>query len=70
MRFDELTEEQKTQVAGAYLCRLADEGVFAEVMGADYDAPSWYDMGNALELVPIDVLEREYGDVEFTEDDF
>ena len=70
MRYDELTHEQKNQLAGAYLCRLADEGTFAEVVGVDYDAPSWGDMMNAIDLVPSDVLEREYGSVCFTEDDF
>ena len=70
MTYDELTYDQKNMVAGAYLCRLADEGVYAEVMGVDWDAPSWGEMGNALELVPDDVMRREYGDVIFTEDDF
>lgn len=70
MTYDELTEEQKALVAGDYLCRLADEGAFAEVMGVDYDAPSWGDIANALYLVPQDVLEREYEGVCFSEDDF
>lgn len=70
MRYEELTEEQKTQLAGDYLVRLADEGVYAEVMGADHDAPSYGEMMEALKLVPEDVLEREYGGVVFGEDDF
>ena len=70
MTFDELSIDQRAQLAGDYLCRLADEGVFAETMGVDYDAPSWGDMGNAIDLVPSDVLEREYGSTIFTEDDF
>ena len=70
MEYSELTERQKTQLAGDYLVRLADEGVFAEVMGVDYDAPSYGDMAEALSLVPEDVMEREFGGISFTEDDF
>ena len=70
MGYDELTVEQKSFLAQAYLCKLADEGTFAEVMGVDYDAPSWGDLASALELVPEDVLVNEYGDDVFSEDDF
>ena len=70
MDYDELTVEQKQLLAQAYLCMLADEGTFAEVMGVDYDAPSWGDLASALELVPEDVLVNEYGDDVFSEDDF
>lgn len=70
MTFDELNTRQKHFLAEAYLCKLADEGVYAEVMGVDYDAPGYRDLSNALELVPEDVLAREYDGVFFTEDDF
>lgn len=70
MEYSELTDYQKTQLAGDYLVRLADDGRFAEVMGVDYDAPSYGDMGNALDLVPADVMEMEFGSYVFTEDDF
>lgn len=70
MTYDDLTREQKNQIAGNYLCRLADEGVFAEVMGVDYDEPSWHDMIFAVDIVPDDVMRREYDGVYFTEGDF
>ena len=70
MTYDELTYDQKNCLAGAYLCKLADEGTFAKVMGVDYDAPSWGDMADALEIVPDDVMRREYGGMVFGEDDF
>ena len=70
MTYDELNTRQKHFLAEAYLCKLADEGVYAEVMGVDYDAPGYRDLANALKLVPEDVLSREYGDCVFTEDDF
>lgn len=70
MTYDELTYDQKNQLAGDYLCRLADEGTYAEVMGVTWDAPSWDEMGCALELVPDDVMRREYEGYCFGEDDF
>ena len=70
MEYGELTVEQKGFLAQAYLCKLADEGTFAEVMGVDYDAPSWGDLASALELVPEDGRANEYGNDVFTEDDF
>lgn len=68
--FDELTIEEKQELAEAYLCQLADEGVYREVMNVDWDAPSWGELASALTLVPEDVLEREYGGTLFTEEDF
>ena len=50
--------------------QLEDEGTFAEVMGVDYNAPSYGDLANADEIVSDDVIEREYGDICFTEEDF
>lgn len=70
MTYDELTREQKQQLAEAYLCRLADEGVYGEVMGVDWDAPSYGELAAALSLVPDEVLREEYGGVVFTSDDF
>jgi hypothetical protein len=46
------------------------EGTFAEVMGVDYDAPSYGDLANADEIVPDDVIFREYEGVCFVPDDF
>lgn len=70
MTIYELNPEQINELAGNYLSRLADEGAFSEIVGVDYDAPTWDDMARASEIVPFDVLEREYGSTEFTDDDF
>ena len=48
MTYDELSTEQKHFLAESYLCRLADEGVYAEVMGVDYDTPGYRDLADAL----------------------
>lgn len=70
MYYDELNERQKQQLAENYLCELADEGTYAEVMGVDWDAPSYGELASALELVPESVLQDRYSDVVFSEDDF
>lgn len=70
MTFDELNEEQLQQLAERYLIALADEGVYAEVMGVDWDVPSYGEIAQALSLVPHDVLAANYDGIEFTEDDF
>ena len=70
MTLHELNPEQINELAGAYLSRLADEGAFSEIVGVDYDAPSYGDLARASEIVPFDVLEREYGSTEFVDEDF
>lgn len=70
MYYEDLNENQKHQLAEAWLCELVDLGIYAEVMGVDWDEPSWGELANASELVPEDVLEEKYGGTVFTEDDF
>lgn len=70
MTLQELSKEQVHELKERYLMKLADEGTFAEVLGVDYDAPSYGDLANADEIMPDDVIEREYEDVWFEEDDF
>lgn len=70
MYFEELNDDQRLALAQCYLLKLADEGTYAEVVGVEWDAPSYGELANALSIVPADVLEHEYGDIVFTEDDF
>ena len=70
MTLQELSKEQVHELKERYLMKLADEGTFAEVLDVDYDAPSYGDLANADEIVPDEVIEREYEDVWFVEDDF
>lgn len=70
MTLQELSKDQLHEVKERYLIKLADDGTFAEVMGVDYDEPSYLDLANADEIVPDDVIEREYGDTFFVEEDF
>lgn len=70
MTIKELSKDQLHELKERYLVKLADEGTFAEVMDVDYDAPSYGDLVNVDEIVPDDVIEREYEDVYFVADDF
>lgn len=70
MTVSELTREQMIQVKWHYMAELVNEGTFAEVMGVDYDEPSYGDLFNADELIPDDVILEHYADVFFVEDDF
>lgn len=70
MDVTELSREQLIELKGAYLRELVNEGTFAEVMGVDYDEPSYSDMANIDSLVPDDVIFKHYEDIHFVEDDF
>ena len=70
MTIKELSREQMHELKEAYLTKLADDGTFAEVLGVDYDEPSYGDLANADEIVPDDVIFREYDGIDFVNDDF
>ena len=66
----ELSREQLVELKQNYLEKLADEGSFAEVLDVDYDEPSYSDLANADEIVPDDVIFKNYEGVCFVNDDF
>lgn len=70
MTISELTRDQLIQLKCYYMAELVNEGTFAEVMGRDYDEPSYGDLDDADELIPDDVIFEHYGDFDFVEDDF
>ena len=70
MDVTELTREQLVELKQNYLVQLADEGSFAEVLDADYNHPSYWDMANADDIVPDCVIFKNYEDVDFVNDDF
>lgn len=70
MTLQELSKDQLIELKIRYLYELVNEGTFAEVMGVDYDEPSYGDLANADEIVPDDVIEREYEGTWFVEEDF
>jgi len=66
----ELSREQLTELKQNYLEQLANEGSYAEVLDVDYDEPSYWDLANADEIVPDDVIFRNYEGICFENDDF
>ena len=66
----ELSREQLIELKQDYLEQLANEGTFAEVLDVDYDEPSYWDLANADDIVPDDVIFRQYEGVDFVTDDF
>lgn len=70
MKVTELTRGQLRELKERYLILLADEGTFAEVVGRDYDEPSWGDLAEADGIVPDEVVFRQWEGVDFVPDDF
>ena len=70
MRVEELSREQLVELKECYMTMLADEGTFSEVVGRDYDEPSYEDLFNADSIIPDDVVLRNYEGIEFVKDDF
>ena len=70
MDVHELSRDQIVELKCNYLTKLADEGGYAEVLNCDYNEPSYWDLANADDIVPDDVVFREYEGVCFVNDDF
>lgn len=70
MSVTELSREQLTELKERYLLQLADEGSFAETLDVDYNHPSYWDIANASDIVPDDVIFENYGHISFVPDDF
>jgi len=70
MDVHELSRDQIVELKCNYLTKLADEGSYAEVLNCDYNEPSYWDLANADDIVPDDVVFREYEGVCFVNDDF
>lgn len=66
----DLSREQLIQLKQAYLTDLANEGTFAEVVGRDYDEPSYGDLADADDIVPDEVVFRQWENTNFIEEDF
>ena len=70
MNVRELSRDQLIELKQNYFAELVNEGTFAEVVGRDYDEPSYWDLANADDIVPDDVIFRNYECTHFTNDDF
>ena len=70
MDVTELSREQLTGLKQHYLIELASEGDYAEVMGVEWDEPSWGEIAAADEIVPDELVFDYYAGILFSEDDF
>ena len=66
----ELTREQLVELKQNYMSELVNEGTFAEVMGRDYDEPSYGDLAEADELITDEFIFEYYAGTDFVNDDF
>ena len=66
----QLSKDQLLELKQRYLTELADEGSYAEVLDVDYNEPSYWDLANADDIVPDDVIFKNYDGVDFVKDDF
>ncbi|MCR4773044.1 MAG: hypothetical protein K5854_01625 [Prevotella sp.] len=66
----ELNKDQLTELKQAYLGQLADSGEFAEVMGVDYDEPSYEDLAFVDDKLSDEFIFEHYEGMDFEEDDF
>lgn len=70
MKLKDLNNDQTLELKQNLMCKLADEGKFAEVFNEDYDYPTSMDLAFPDHLVSDEMLMEYYDGVEFTEDDF
>lgn len=70
MNVHDLSRDEIRELKERYLIKLSDEGQYAEVLGVEWDAPSWGEIAQADEIVPDDVIFREYEDTCFVPEDF
>lgn len=70
MDVHDLSRDQLVELKQNYFAELVNEGTFAEVVGRDYDEPSYWDLANADDIVPDDVVFRQWECTHFTNDDF
>lgn len=70
MDVHDLSREQLIELKQRYLTMLADEGSYAEILDCDHDEPSHWDLANADEIVPDEVIFNNFDGTYFVEDDF
>ena len=66
----DLSREQLIELKECYMIELTDEGIYAEIMGVDWDEPSMGEIANADKLIPDDVIFHHYEGLTFSDDDF
>lgn len=65
-----LNKDQIHQLKESYFTELVNEGIFAETLGVEYDAPSWGDLANVDEIISDEVVMVLFDGIVFCEEDF
>lgn len=66
----DLTRDELTELKQNYLIELSDCGKYAEVMGVEWDAPSWGEIAAADEIISDEAIFEHYAGTCFVEEDF
>ena len=69
-RVSELSVEQLTELKQAYLTQLAEQGEFAEIVGRDYDEPTYEDLANVDDIISDTMIMEHWEGTMFSDDDF
>jgi hypothetical protein len=70
MEVTELNREQLTELKCNYYTELVNEGTFAEVIGRNYDEPSYEDLAEVNKIIPDKFIFEHYEGMNFSNDDF
>lgn len=66
----ELTRDELIELKQNYLIQLSDCGEYAEIMGVEWDAPSWGELAAADEIISDEIVFEHYSGIGFVEEDF
>ncbi len=70
MTVQDLNRDQLAELKCSYYSELVNEGVFGEIIGRDYDEPSYYDLAFVDDIVSDEFIFEHYEGMVFYEDDF
>lgn len=70
MTVQDLNRDQLAELKCSYYSELVNEGIFGEIIGRDYDEPSYYDLAFVNDIVSDEFIFEHYEGISFVEDDF
>lgn len=70
MTVQDLNRDQLAELKCSYYFELVNEGIFGEIIGRDYDEPSYYDLAFVDDIVSDEFIFERYEGISFVEDDF
>lgn len=69
MTVADLSRAQLVTLKQFYMSELVNEGAYAEIMGVEWDEPSWGELAAADELIPDETVFEHYAGITFSDDD-